>query len=860
MNPPRHRTLKRLLLALLVLALGGYLLLPGLVGYGLQQWLRDQGYDEVGLAGVDLEPFAGELRLRGLHARHGEDPPLALDEAYANIDWLLLPGRKVRLQGLVLDGLELTLQRDRDGKVWLSGLPLPATAASTDKAPPWGFGIDHLAIRDSRLQLRQPGIDRQLRIDSLVLDGLRSWDADHPATLAMDLRLDSVRLRLDGRLLPFATTPDGRLQLRLDSLDLSALAGDLHQALPRSLPPDLQLQTGQLDAQLQLDARLTRNGPTLEQRGSVTLRDLALTVAGQPQSLQDLHWQGRLSWHADRRLQLEGILTAATASLQVGDSHGRTGKLQWQGRLDWNTTDGLTLQGPLSLQDLALRHQGRDLQLHSLNWEGRLSWSATLGPQAVGSLQAGGLQASQPARKLLLARVAQLHIPALQLDPQGLLALDSMTLQAPLLLQAGDDQPPLLQAARLELGASRLQPGQRLSLGNLTLDGARLDITRGKDGGLPVLQQLATAPPAGQTPPAAEAAATAPLQLALAGLTLSGDSRVMFHDLGTNPPFHQQLMVEKLQVGALDSATPKRWTPLTLAGRLGEYSRIDLSGRARPFARRLNLELKGKLQRLDLPPLSGYTAQQLGYNLQSGQLDADLDIRIHDDQLNGDAKLLLNKLTVKPADADRLAQLTRELGMPLDSALNMLRDGDDNIRLKLPVSGDIHQPDFDLSNLINKAMGKALKTAAISYVKYALQPYGALITLAQLAGKAADRLALSPLPFSAGSAVPDEASAPYLGKLSTMLTERPQLRLQICGLASEADRVALQQAATGTATGNAAKAVTIDDQALLTLAEQRAAAIKRHLVALGTAPERLFLCKPQLDPAADAAPRAKLLL
>jgi hypothetical protein len=357
--------------------------------------------------------------------------------------------------------------------------------------------------------------------------------------------------------------------------------------------------------------------------------------------------------------------------------------------------------------------------------------------------------------------------------------------------------------------------------------------------------------------------------MALAGLRLSGSSQLDFTDHSVQPSFRQHLDIDRFSVGAMDSAAAKRWTPVELAGRLGEYSHLTLAGKARPFADQVNVDLTGTLKAVDLPHLSSYTAASLGYNLQSGQLDGDIILKITDDQMDGKAKLVLNKLNVKAADTERMAELNRELNMPLDSALNMLRDGDDNIRLTLPVSGDIHKPDFDFSHIINKAMGKALKSAALSYVKYALQPYGALITLAQMAGKAANRVALDALPFAAGSAEPAVDAAPYLDKLTGLLKDRPALRFQICGLATEADRQALAEAARQAAAKPAQDGETrpaqpaapvIADDLLLKLAADRSAAIKRQLVARGAAPERLFVCNPEIDQAADAKPRAELLL
>jgi hypothetical protein len=869
MQAPIRRLVKRLLFVLLLLASGLYLSLSPLVGFGLQHWLRGQGFSEVSLGTVDFAPFAGELRLKQLLGRREGGQLFALGDGYINVDWLVLPRRHIQLQGLVLSGLELSISRDSQGRFAFSGLPLPADDTAASDSEPWGIGLDHLAIKDSLLLLKLPGFQHRLQLDSLTLDGLRSWEAEQPAQLSLAARLDGTPIQIEGELLPLAATPGGQLRLRIHGLPLAALIREQQQAHAGLLPADLQLQAGTLDTDLHLAGRLVAGRPAIKQTGRVTLHGLQLLQQGQRQALGRLRWNGGLRWSPDGHLQLDGTLAADDLQLQLADADQTLQQLHWQGKLDWRSKDGLHITGPILLHGLALNGQGRHLTLASLDWQGMLAWAAG-SPRAEGSLQAKDLQVTQPAQQLLLASLEQLSMPQLQLDETQWLTIAAIDLQAPQLLQnQGSDQTaPLARATTVHIGSSRLHRDKAVVLGKVSVRDADIHLTRAADGGIRDLQQLR----AGQ-PPAEKTAATpsAKLPLAVAGVELKGQSQLSFEDHSVTPVFRQQLKLDKLTLGALDSGALNKWTALALSGQLGEYSRVALAGRARPFTDKLNVELTGNVQRLDLPPLSGYTASKLGYNLQSGQLDSDIDIKINDDQLDGVVKLVLNELTVKPADRERLAQLTRELSMPLDSALNMLRDGNDNIRLKLPVSGDIHNPDFDLSNLINKALGSALKTAALAYLKHTLQPYGALITLAELAGKAANRVALDAIPFQAGSATPASSASPYLDKLDGLLSERPQLRVQICGLASEADRQALlgiettrraqASAAEGTYTLTAPQPPPlVKDETLLQLAEQRAANIKRLLVKRGIAPERLFVCNPEIDKASKAQPRVELLL
>jgi hypothetical protein len=153
-------------------------------------------------------------------------------------------------------------------------------------------------------------------------------------------------------------------------------------------------------------------------------------------------------------------------------------------------------------------------------------------------------------------------------------------------------------------------------------------------------------------------------------------------------------------------------------------------------------------------------------------------------------------------------------------------------------------------------------------VKYALQPYGALLTLAQTAGKKSQQAMLKPIPFEVNDLNLGGDNTPYLGKLAGLLQERPKMRVTLCGLATEADRQSILASAEAARQRQLAQdpgaepppAARVPDEQLLELAKGRAEAVKRSLVELGISPERLFLCKPEIDKEAEAVPRVDLLL
>ncbi|MGD2056658.1 MAG: hypothetical protein PVJ15_07615, partial [Gammaproteobacteria bacterium] len=165
----------------------------------------------------------------------------------------------------------------------------------------------------------------------------------------------------------------------------------------------------------------------------------------------------------------------------------------------------------------------------------------------------------------------------------------------------------------------------------------------------------------------------------------------------------------------------------------------------------------------------------------------------------------------------------------------------------------------------------ATKKGAMTYLTLALQPYGTLITVAQLAGEMAAKVRLDPVIFPAGSTAIDYARFEYLDKVAGILKDRPEVNIKLCGVAVEADRAAFQEQASAPAGGDGKEkqaeaapepaAQVISDDRLLALADERDSAVKEYLItkhAVNAA--RLVACQPRIDADAAAEPRVDLLI
>lgn len=520
-------------------------------------------------------------------------------------------------------------------------------------------------------------------------------------------------------------------------------------------------------------------------------------------------------------LAQSGGLHVETVRLQQPQMTLRGERFAWQGKAELKLSgDSLSsrLEGGLSARALSLQLPQNALQLTlgALEWKGQLALPDAAQANEVtasGSLELDTLAAGRSGAKQPHTTLKRLALQTLTLDGVRDIRIDSVQLTG---LQG--------QLTRTQQG---LEP---------------LDFHRGN--------------PRGDTGGSDDNAAdnSPPTALRIGSVALNGDSRVQFEDRTVKPVFNQQLSPKSLRIGTIDSRNPNQATPFNLEATTGEHSRLSVNGEGTPLAVQPGFSLQASLQDYEMPPLTSYLVKQIGYRINSGQLDSGLTLEIADNQMQGELKLKARQLDMQPEDPARIEEFEQKSNMPVNTALGLLRDDDNNIALSIPLSGQLDDPKFDLSDAFNTALAKTMRSASVSYLKYLLQPYSSVITLVQLAGKAGGGIRLEPVSFEPGSAEISEAMLSYSEKLAELARKDPKLQLRLCGFATPADKRALGGDKQGTIAAEG-------DPELEALAKQRAEALKRLLVdEHGIAPGQLFICHPSLDRESDGVPRVELQL
>lgn len=792
-----------------------------------------------------------------------------------------------------------------------------------------GYGLRKLQIDNVTVHYSDPKLNTRVLIEGLEIARVRSWDADRAATLRLRAKIDAAPLTLEADVKLFGETREVDAKLGLEGLVLATFA-KLAQPAVAKLVGSVSVDTAFKGEIAPDHIDLTQQGRVTLADLDVALEDE--TRVREPELVWDGTLRMALALGAEAPLEtlaLDGTLNAGhlqvAAPAQAIDA--ATQGLGWSGKVNLEAVAGnpagnLKTNGTLEARRirLALGAQGVDLETHDLHWQGGFNQmagdetpqlagkgTARIGHTLVVDTAHGVVLADLGAgrvRDLDLQGLDQIRVAAVELEQLAALrpttgagsadeaepATDAASGQQAPAEQQGDrpvaaietlrvDQILFTDQKRLEIDAIELKAlngyahilpnGTLYVLDRLSEESAAVEPGPDDAESPPASDQ--PAPPAKtETAPSDPSAAEAPLSIRIGRLASSGDSALEFLDESTQPDFHLILGIDKLELLDLDAAQPNQPSKLDLQAHAGKYAKLAVNGTVQPFAQPLSLDLKAVIEALDLAPLSSYTAKAIGYNLLSGQLSADSSMVIERGEMDGKNQIKLIKLKLTAADQEAAAEFNKGMSMPLDLALNMLRDRHDNIELDLPVTGNVDDPDVDISGVINKALGAALQTAGTSYLSTLLFPYGTALTVVQLVGEAASHVAIDPILYPPGQAEAPAEAKEYLGKVSDIMEQRPELALSLCAKYVPADGAALAQATAkggkdkpapakpkGAAAGKLSEA---QHQAVSDLARRRAELLKEALTKrFGVPAKRVLVCTPEPDKGEDAKPRVDLL-
>ena len=388
-----------------------------------------------------------------------------------------------------------------------------------------------------------------------------------------------------------------------------------------------------------------------------------------------------------------------------------------------------------------------------------------------------------------------------------------------------------------------------LGIERVSVNDLGLEITQNQDGSLELDKwRIATTEQPDEKTNTGTGPDTEPLKIKIGEFNLDSKRVVEFTDMSVTPKMQVGLNELHINIKNLDSEKPEQKSPLELRARTLKHGTIDINGVAMPFESMPSFDATGKITGLDLRVASPKAEQAIGHIIKSGQMDADLKLLSDKGQLDSSISLVLYHFNLKAKSKEDAAELDKKFGMPINQSLMLLKDKKDRIKLKIPITGDINNPEFDPTDAIIKATAKATTVTLVTFYT----PYGLAYAGGNVLFNLATGMNFDPMVFDPGSSRLTSAHESQLSKLTELLTERPGIHLVLCGSTNLGDRDKLFSEIIDPKKAPPPPSAERLQQ-LKQLAMERQENVKNHLVTQGNiAHNRLILCEPEHSDQADA--------
>jgi len=345
---------------------------------------------------------------------------------------------------------------------------------------------------------------------------------------------------------------------------------------------------------------------------------------------------------------------------------------------------------------------------------------------------------------------------------------------------------PAIRVERMDIAGIDFEWPRRGRVAKVTFRRPEAEIVREADGSFDVAKLL-TVP----APPAAPEPAAFPRSERTrgprAGMTLDfreirvENGFVRFLDRTTTPAFSKDLSRLALVVNNFGNR-PGRRARLEATSIVAGDSTVDLRGELNPIGSPVFVDLVGMLERLPLASINPYAGPAIGWVIKNGELDQTMHFTLDARAVDVTNELVVGQLQVAPAGATD--EVRRRLGMPLDLIVALAKDRRGEIRVTIPVTGSLNDPQFDLRDVIWTAVRRAVATVVLT-------PFSA-ISRAVRNVDAPEAPIVDPVTFAPGSSVISSDMEQHLLRVADVLRRSPFVNLALAPATGPADVEALK--------------------------------------------------------------------
>jgi hypothetical protein len=829
-----YKGLKRAVCALLIVvalySLLGFLIIPGIALRVANQQLAQYATVPARLERIQLNPFSLELTLWGLHIGEDKAEQIGFERLYANLELDSLWSGALHLADVELDKSTTEVLFAKDGKLNLAQLfKLPPSEPKPEEpaGDPFPLRIDRIKLTEGGLHFEdlRPSEPIEFVYDSLNLE-LRNLSTLPDDSSEMSLVATGPyggRIDWEGQisLVPFSSSGT----LKLTEGKLKGVWPYVRDAVPLvlekgviSLSTEYKLNLAK-GTQLNLDKIWIKVAPfaikapdnrPLVNLETLEVSDSSLDLVKQEVVIGKIHSQNLETWAAresDGQLDWQKLFASEAkpaakadekAASESADTKAEPSK-PWLVLLRETQLRGykvhLADRVPKEPVQLELGPLNLDLKDFDSRGESPFNLSLDTGLGKQGKLQAVGQVQLKPttAKLQVQTRDIDLRVAQAYLSPFVRLEVRSGMLDSDLNVDLKGTEPLALGITgralvnqmhtldtikerdfvkwqQLLVEGLNYQHGDSLNIDKVSLSQpyARFIINEDltTNASELVIKQSAEAG-APTTAPAKQKPAAKPLGIRIGGIEIK-DGSANFADFSLTPNFATAIQQLNGEIGTLDNRNPKA-AKVAINGKVDRYAPVTIKGSLNPFDPLDSLDIATSFKRVELTTMTPYSSKFAGYRIRKGRLNLDLHYQIEKGQLKADNHLVLEQLQLGEQVSSPDA-----VDLPVRLAVALLKDTEGKIDIKLPVAGNLNDPQFSVAPIVWQTLRNLVLRAVQAPFNF----------VAGLVGGSSEDL--GQVPFPAGSSELDTDAQKALDTLAEALKKRPALRLEVEGASAKA--------------------------------------------------------------------------
>jgi hypothetical protein len=259
------------------------------------------------------------------------------------------------------------------------------------------------------------------------------------------------------------------------------------------------------------------------------------------------------------------------------------------------------------------------------------------------------------------------------------------------------------------------------------------------------------------------------------------DGYMQFLDRTVKPAFSETMSRLAVRVENI-STKPGTRARLTTQAILGGDAALDIKGEVAPLGE-LYADLNGELRDFTLTRVNPYADSFIAWIVDRGKLGVKFRIKVERGQLDAANEIFVQNIHVAPTRQDD--EVKKRVGLPLGLIVALITDGDDNLKINLPMAGPVESWKADLGD----AIWAVVKNVVVNVVA---APFRAIGRLFKGKDDKIESVAVEPVTFPAGA----DAIAPPMDRhvtaVADFLRRAPAIRLALTAVAVPADLESLR--------------------------------------------------------------------